>query len=177
MNDAASSTAASTAAQDGAAAAAVPALTDRQSVERAYYDDHYTRFVAEHGEQALIVDRHRPPVYSAGMDDVIAYTTGCLGALEGKRLLIIGCGIGTDAIWFAYRGAQVVAVDVSLSSLRLVRSRAEINGVADRIELLQAPAESLDRVLPTDWFDLVYGTEVLHHLDVAGFAPALRAVL
>ena len=153
------------------------AISERQATERAFYDRHYAGYAASHGPNSLVVDPQRPPVYSAGMDDVIAYTTGLLGDLRGRRLLSVGCGVGTDVIWLAHRGAHIVATDISAASLRLVRRRAEINGVAERIELLQVPAESLHRVLPADRFDLAYGTEVLHHLDVERFASALRSVL
>src|SRR5947207_14015432 len=47
----------------------------------------------------------------------------------GKRVLEIGCGIGTDTMNFARAGAQVTAVDISARSLDLARQRARIFGV------------------------------------------------
>src|SRR5689334_18878447 len=51
----------------------------------------------------------------------------------GKRVLEIGCGLGTDTINFARNGATVTAVDVSRQSLTLARKRAEVYGLQDRI--------------------------------------------
>ena len=61
----------------------------------------------------------------------------------GKRVLEVGCGIGTDSINFARAGAQLTAVDLSTESLNIARQRAEVMGVADRIEFVQANAEEL----------------------------------
>lgn len=82
---------------------------------------------------------------------------------RGRTVLEIGCGLGTDTINFARAGAQVTAVDVSAASLALVRQRAELFGVADRVRLVEADAERLSEVLAPAPFDLVYSFGVIHH--------------
>ncbi|MEZ5316635.1 MAG: class I SAM-dependent methyltransferase [Vicinamibacterales bacterium] len=82
---------------------------------------------------------------------------------RGRRVLEIGCGLGTDTINFARAGADVTAVDVSAASLDLVRRRAALFGVADRIRCLEADAETLSSRLPPQSFDLVYAFGVVHH--------------
>ena len=52
---------------------------------------------------------------------------------RGKRVLEIGCGIGTDTINFARAGAQVTTVDLSEKSMELARVRAAVFGLEDRI--------------------------------------------
>src|ERR1700758_4968297 len=42
---------------------------------------------------------------------------------RGKRVLEIGCGIGTDTVNFARHGARVTSVDLSEKSLELARRR------------------------------------------------------
>src|SRR5690349_14429061 len=64
-------------------------------------------------------------------------------AWKGKKVLEIGCGIGTDTMNFARAGAQVTAVDLSAESLKLARKRAEVFGLSDRIDFFEANAESL----------------------------------
>src|SRR6267142_6227097 len=45
---------------------------------------------------------------------------------RGKKVLEIGCGIGTDTINFARHGAEVTAVDLSRQSLQVACQRAEV---------------------------------------------------
>jgi 2-polyprenyl-3-methyl-5-hydroxy-6-metoxy-1,4-benzoquinol methylase len=82
---------------------------------------------------------------------------------QTKRVLEIGCGIGTDTINFARNGASVTAVDLSEKSLEMVRKRAEIFGLADRIHFYHGSAEQLEQVVPPEIFDLIYSFGVIHH--------------
>ena len=82
---------------------------------------------------------------------------------QGKRVLEVGCGIGTDSINFARAGAELTAVDLSSESLRIAAQRAEVMGVADRIRFVQANAEELGSVVDEGPYDLVYSFGVIHH--------------
>jgi SAM-dependent methyltransferase len=82
---------------------------------------------------------------------------------RGKRVLEIGCGIGTDTINFARAGASVTAVDLSDESLKLAKRRAEVFGLEGRINFFQANAEELTSHVPTHKYDLVYSFGVIHH--------------
>jgi ubiquinone/menaquinone biosynthesis C-methylase UbiE len=80
-----------------------------------------------------------------------------------KRVLEIGCGIGTDSINFARHGAWVTAVDLTEKSLEIARQRAAVFGLQDRIRFYQANAEELHQVVPVEPYDLVYSFGVIHH--------------
>ena len=82
---------------------------------------------------------------------------------RGKRVLEVGCGIGTDSINFARAGADLTAVDLSSESLRIARQRADVMGVADHIDFRQANAEELTSVVDDGPYDLVYSFGVIHH--------------
>lgn len=82
---------------------------------------------------------------------------------KGKRVLEIGCGIGTDTINFARAGAQVTAVDFSEKSLEIAKKRAEVLGLEDRIVFQQANAEELSKTITPEPYDLVYSFGVIHH--------------
>ena len=82
---------------------------------------------------------------------------------KGKKVLEIGCGIGTDTINFARAGAEVTAVDLSSESLKLARKRAEVFGFSDRINFYEANAEKLSEFIPPQKYDLVYSFGVIHH--------------
>ena len=82
---------------------------------------------------------------------------------RGKRVLEVGCGIGTDSINFARAGAELTAVDLSGESLRIAEQRAEVMGVARPDPFVQANAEELTSALAGEPFDLVYSFGVVHH--------------
>ena len=82
---------------------------------------------------------------------------------RGKKVLEIGCGLGTDTINFARAGAEVVAVDVSVESLSLAKRRAEVFGLSDKIRFYEANAELLADFVEPVAFDLVYSFGVIHH--------------
>lgn len=82
---------------------------------------------------------------------------------QGKRVLEIGCGLGTDTVSFARAGASVTAVDVSEKSLEIATRRAEVYGLTDRIRLYQGNAEKLVEFVPVEAYDLIYSFGVIHH--------------
>ncbi len=90
----------------------------------------------------------------------------------GKRVLEIGCGLGTDTMSFVQAGAAVTAVDLSTKSLGLARQRAEVYGVSDRVTFYHANAEELDQAVPVEGYDLIYSFGVLHHTPHPGRAFA-----
>lgn len=81
----------------------------------------------------------------------------------GKRVLEIGCGIGTDTIGFARAGAQVTAVDLSPKSLELAKRRAEVFALSEQIRFYCGNVEELDQAVPVEPYDLVYSFGVIHH--------------
>ncbi len=82
---------------------------------------------------------------------------------RGKKVLEVGCGIGTDTINFARHGAEVTAVDLTAKSLDVARQRAKVFGLEDRIRFVQANAEELSRYVTPERYDLIYSFGVIHH--------------
>jgi 2-polyprenyl-3-methyl-5-hydroxy-6-metoxy-1,4-benzoquinol methylase len=82
---------------------------------------------------------------------------------KGRRVLEVGCGIGTDTINFALAGAQVVAIDLSERSLEIAASHAQAYGVSDRIRFVHGNVEMLSEVLRPQPYDLIYSFGVIHH--------------
>jgi SAM-dependent methyltransferase len=82
---------------------------------------------------------------------------------RGRRVLEIGCGLGTDTISFARAGAQVTAIELSEESAALARRRADVYGLTDRVRIHVGDAEELPAVVPPEPFDLVYSFGVIHH--------------
>jgi SAM-dependent methyltransferase len=80
---------------------------------------------------------------------------------KGKRVLEIGCGIGTAAVGFARAGADLTAVDLSEDSLALCRRRLEVYNL--KAHLYCANAEELIKAVPSEPYDLIYSFGVIHH--------------
>jgi ubiquinone/menaquinone biosynthesis C-methylase UbiE len=78
---------------------------------------------------------------------------------HGKKLLEIGCGLGTDLLQFARGGAEVTGVDLTPMSIELVKKRFALSGLSVRAQV--ADAEMLP--FSDDSFDAVYSFGVLHH--------------
>jgi 2-polyprenyl-3-methyl-5-hydroxy-6-metoxy-1,4-benzoquinol methylase len=82
---------------------------------------------------------------------------------RGKKVLEIGCGIGTDTLSFARSGAQVSTVDLSEKSMELARARASVFGLQGHIRFYPGDAEELSRFVPVEPYDLIYSFGVIHH--------------
>src|SRR5215468_562910 len=82
---------------------------------------------------------------------------------RGKKVLEIGCGIGTDTINFARHGAMVTAVDLSPQSLELARRRVEVYGLQNQVRFYSGSAEELSSFVPVEAYDLIYSFGVIHH--------------
>src|ERR1700722_10711682 len=82
---------------------------------------------------------------------------------RGKKVLEIGCGIGTDTINFARHGAQVTTVDLSAKSMELAQQRAAVFNLQDKIRFLPGNAEQLSTFVHVEPYDLIYSFGVIHH--------------
>src|SRR6516225_4034640 len=67
---------------------------------------------------------------------------------RGKKVLEIGCGIGTDTINFARNGAKVTTVDLSDKSLQLAQQRIGVYGLQEQVQFYCGNAEELSLFVP-----------------------------
>ena len=82
---------------------------------------------------------------------------------KDRRVLEIGCGLGTDTVNFARAGAHVTAIELSDESAALARQRVGVYGLTDRVQIVVGNAEELPALIPAQTFDLVYSFGVVHH--------------
>ena len=81
---------------------------------------------------------------------------------EGKRVLEIGCGIGTDSVNFVRNGAKLTIVEFSDKSLDVCKKRFDVFGLS--ADFYVGDVERLDEFLPEQKFDLIYSFGVIHHV-------------
>jgi SAM-dependent methyltransferase len=145
--------------------------TDRLTSEREFHD-----------RQAAGRARHFAAVRAELVirdDDYLDHETwvrpavDSLGDLRGQRVLDFGCGHGMASVVFARRGAIVTGFDLSPGYVREATDRAEANGV--RAAFLVADGERLP--FADGSFDAVWGSAILHHLDLAVAGRELKRVL
>lgn len=80
---------------------------------------------------------------------------------HGKRVLDAGCGNGRWSYGLAKLGADVTAVDINTSALESAQKVLKENGLS--VRFIQSPLESLDQILGSEQFDLVFSWGVVHH--------------
>ena len=83
---------------------------------------------------------------------------------KNKKVLEVGCGIGTAAHSFIENGANYTGIDISDKSIEIAQKRLDIFDLSGN--LFQANIENVDNINSNE-FDLVYSFGVLHHtLDI-----------
>lgn len=118
---------------------------------------------------------------AAGFYSVVAISRESYHALvreqlaAGDRALEYGCGKGGLGLELAKEGVSVKAIDISAAGVELAREAAAAEGVTDRIEFEVMNAEDLE--FPGQHFDCVFGSGILHHLDLPRALTEVARVL
>lgn len=79
--------------------------------------------------------------------------------IKGKKVLEIGCGMGTDHLAMARQGGEMVGIDLTPKNLAISKNRFEIYGFSSGFVV--GDAENLP--LKNESFDFVYSFGVIHH--------------
>jgi SAM-dependent methyltransferase len=101
------------------------------------------------------------------------YAVGQMGALQGKKILDLGCGAGETSVYFALKGAYVTGCDISNGLLKIARKLADKFKVP--LALVQCEASRLP--CQNQSFDFVFGNGVLHHVALLPAAEEIKRVL
>ena len=96
------------------------------------------------------------------------------GDVANKTVIDLGCGSGKAALFFAKRGARVIAIDQSDVAIENLSAFC----AAQRISNLQLALVSALDVATLEPADFVFGSMILHHIEpFDAFTRALRDVL
>jgi ubiquinone/menaquinone biosynthesis C-methylase UbiE len=96
-----------------------------------------------------------------------------LGNIKGKKILELGCGAGEASVYFAKKGAEVTAVDISNGMLKVVQKLAKKHNVI--VSTIQSSSDNID--LEDETFDIVYAANMLHHVDILKTLKEVSRVL
>lgn len=78
---------------------------------------------------------------------------------KGKKVLEVGCGLGTELTQFARAGADVTGIDISRESVKATNKRLKVYGLPGKAIWMDAESIEFDGFT----FDLVYSWGVIHH--------------
>jgi 2-polyprenyl-3-methyl-5-hydroxy-6-metoxy-1,4-benzoquinol methylase len=123
--------------------------------EQAVFNGYYAGYRARFGRYI----RHH---YSGQSAEI----TALIHTKEAPRLLEIGGGCGTEALWFALKGARVLAIDVNEERLNVARARKEIieRGIGRPLDIEFRFCSVFDLDAPGA-FDLVWMEQAFHHVE------------
>ncbi len=128
-----------------------------EQVRRQYEENPYPRWVSPASRQAVVelAEYLRARFPGAPLQS--------LGARDRADILVAGCGTGEHPIGIArrFRGAHVLAIDLSLSSLCYALRKTRELGITN-IEYAQADILELGDINRS--FDMIDASGVLHHL-------------
>ncbi len=140
-----------------------------RAVRQMYEENPYPRWFS--------LDKFAPVSLADWIANPLSMVPSSVPPGDPVRILVAGCGTGKEACELALdlANAQVLAVDLSLSSLAFARRTARDLGI-DNIEFRQADLLNLGG--PEESFDLVSSSGVLHHMKrpELGLAALVRQV-
>lgn len=141
--------------------------------------DNYLDFLATHTKKVLKkqdvyydetddtfpqTNRWDMPYFASANQTILAY----LGKVNGKLILDLGSGVGSDTQLLIQRGAKVVSLDSAEKSLRI---SCQVN------QNLHVRANATQLPFNNKVFDVVFGREILHHLDEEKTLKEIKRVL
>lgn len=130
-------------------------------------EEYNNNFEAEfHDKWAEIEDPEKIEVKlinEASTSPEMRFITKQIGNFNGKKILDVGCGLGEVSIYFALKGANVTALDISSGMLKKTSQLAKLNEVKIKTHL--ATAEDFN-FSDNEKFDVIYMGNCLHHANI-----------
>lgn len=145
-------------------------LIERHKTEQAFHDEWAKQIDLAKLDSEFLATCPTTPETS--------YALSLVGDVTGKRILDLGCGPCELSVWFARRCSKVVAVDISMGMLQIGQRLLQTTLSSEEqgsVFCVQASGEYLP--FCSESFDVVFGHDVLHHLDLEITKPEINRVL
>jgi len=138
------------------------ALKERHQSEIAFHNKKYSQ--------------EKKSFYDFGFTDLIFNDMlKKIGDLTNKKVVDFGCGNGWLTEILLKKGAEVWAFDISEEAINITSKKAKRMNLSERVHFDVMPAEHLS--YKDDFFDVVVGVAILHHLDINLAACEILRVL
>ncbi len=135
--------------------------SERQEREREFYEEYSKRYpIQEVSFDPILGNEKRPwnPYW-------FVYEFALKNFKErGQRLLDFGCGSGIPSIRFTKIGYEVYGFDISENNIKLAKDLSLKYGLEERTHYSIQVAEKLN--YPNDFFDIIVGIDILHHVEI-----------
>jgi len=92
------------------------------------------------------------------------YAANLLKPIKGKKILILGCGLGEEVVYLAKKGAKIFAIDISKEMLTFTHKLSLHYGLQHNIQLFHVAAENIS--FPQESFDAIFACNLLHHINL-----------
>lgn len=147
-------------------------MEERKEKEIEYYNKKVEEILNQEGLKDRDFEGFNPNLLSS-----FNYCYKILGEhCKNKKVLDYGCGNGIHSIFPIKMGAEkVVGIDLSESSLKIARARAEREGVGEKAEFLVMDCEKMEFL--DDSFDIIFDGGTFSSLDLKLAYPELARVL
>jgi len=102
------------------------------------------------------------------------------GKVPIGRALDLGCGTGTNAIYLAQHGFEVIGIDISRRAIALAKRKARSAQLADRVRLERGDVTLMHRYTISCSLDFAYDIGCFHNLNAEArqrYVAALTGVL
>jgi SAM-dependent methyltransferase len=141
-------------------------MRDDSAILAAEREYHNRRFSSEDNDREA-----QSKYYWAVTDGWESYLNTVLERSVGADVLEYGCSIGSLTPRIASRAKSVVGIDIS--DVAIERARANCQSGNARFEVMDA----MNMGFAADSFDLVFGSGIIHHLDIRRSATEIARVL
>lgn len=101
------------------------------------------------------------------------FISATLGDVRGLTVLELGAGLGEASAYFALHGARVIATDLSRGMLQVTQRVAAMR--SSTVSAVQMDGSVI--ALRNESVDIVYGANVLHHVNTEACLREVRRVL
>lgn len=102
------------------------------------------------------------------------YENYLISNCKGKAVIEYGCGKGTYAFVLAKHAARVVGIDISEVAIKMAQAQAKEQGLKN-VDFSEQDAEAMD--FEDSSFDIIFGTSILHHLNLEKAMMEISRVL